>query len=478
MSSSIYFAVASTLASVNPDSSLFTKILNGQFRDASVAAASRADPAQPGATPDYASLQTYADVLLVLGQYEEAEDVYRRAQKSIRGEHRTMRAALSRNAGWQALFQNHLGTALKCFQRVVEDEDASAGQRLESLVGSVLVLFRLGRLDGVNALLATLREHAAHAHDKRWTRVAQVLSRDVVAQYKLRSCAELADHIYWHSATLEARTSAIVDAAPSQVDADAPPPPVGVLSRHSDYMNHLQTLARGNTAALTQIETHLRWSHGAGLAEYHREQRLEVALAALAGRLTQVAETMLHVFGDRPQQGSQHAHWYNELLYCESKVRQQQGRLQDYTQLYARYALQSLRHVRADSAAVPTVAAERAQPATDDISARLPGKYRRAYRYLIEHLERPDLSVREVANHIGVTERALQAAFKANLGYTPSQLIRNRRMEHIRNDLLEDETHASNVLRVANRWGVQHRSTLLNGYRELFNEAPSKTLAR
>jgi AraC-like DNA-binding protein len=140
--------------------------------------------------------------------------------------------------------------------------------------------------------------------------------------------------------------------------------------------------------------------------------------------------------------------------------------------------LQSLRHVRADSAAVPTVAAERTQPAADDISARLPGKYRRAYRYQIEHLEQSDLSVREVANHIGVTERALQAAFRTHLGYTPRQLIRNRRMERIRDDLLEDDTHASNLLRVANRWGVQHRSTLLNGYRGLFNEAPSQTLAR
>ncbi|NTZ83812.1 helix-turn-helix transcriptional regulator [Burkholderia metallica] len=475
MSSSIYFAVASTLASVDAESSLFTMMLNGQFRDASVAAAARAEPAGPGVAADYASLQTYADVLLVLGQYEEAEDAYRHAQKAIRGEHRTARAALSRNAGWQALFQNHLGTALKCFQRVSDDEDASAGQRLESLVGSVLVLFRLGRLDGVHALLTALHGQAARAQDARWVRVAYMLNRDIVDQYKLRSSAQLADHIYWHSAALETRSKGFDETLPAQPDDT---PPIGVLSRHADYLNHLRTLAGGAESALTRIETHLRWSQGAGLAEYHRELRLEVTLAALAGRLTHVAETTLHVFGERAFQGNQHAHWYNELLYCQSKLRQQQGRLQDYAQMYARYALQSLRHVRADSAAVPAVAAERAQPAADDISARLPGKYRRAYRYLVEHLERPDLSVREVASHIGVTERALQAAFKANLGYTPSQLIRTRRMEHIRHDLLEDDAHTSSVLRIANRWGVQHRSTLLNGYRQLFNEAPSETLAR
>jgi AraC-like DNA-binding protein len=146
--------------------------------------------------------------------------------------------------------------------------------------------------------------------------------------------------------------------------------------------------------------------------------------------------------------------------------------------MYARYALMSIKHVRADSVAMPAAISERASAPADDISARLPGKYRRAYRYLIEHLERPDLSVREVANHIGVTERALQAAFKTHLGYTPSQLIRSRRMEHIRDELLADDTHASSVLEVANRWGVQHRSTLLNGYRKQYNEAPSETLSR
>ncbi|HYS66520.1 MAG TPA: helix-turn-helix transcriptional regulator [Paraburkholderia sp.] len=476
MSSSIYFAVASTLASAEPASTFFTKMLAGQFRDALVVAAARADRAQPGIAPDYASLQAYADVQLVLGRHEDAEDTYRRAQKSIRGEHRTMRAALSRNAGWQALFQSHLGTALKCFKRVVEDDDASEGQRLESLVGSILVLFQLGRLDGVRALLTTLREQAAQARDSRWLRVAHVLSRDVITQYKLRSCAQLADHIYWHSATLEARSTDLDDVMTAAPADHAPS--IAVLTRHADYMNHLQALSRGSQAALAQIELHLRWSQGAGLDDYQRELRLGVTLASLAGKLPHIAETMLHVFGERPAHGSQHSHWYNEFLYCQAKVRQQQGRLQDYAQIYARYALQSLRHVRADSAAVPTAPAERAQPAADDISARLPGKYRRAYRYLIEHLERADLSVREVASHIGVTERALQAAFKANLGYTPSQLIRNRRMEHIREELLSDDTHAASVLRVANRWGVQHRSTLLNGYRQRFKEAPSETLER
>ncbi|MEW6343436.1 MAG: helix-turn-helix transcriptional regulator [Paraburkholderia sp.] len=475
MSASIYFAVASTLSSADAASTLFTKMLAGQFRDASAIAAAHADREQGSAGPDYASLQNYADVQLVLGRYEDAEDIYRRAQKSIRSEHGPMRAALSRNAGWQAFFQSHLSTALKCFKRVDDDADASLELRLESLVGSVLVLFQFGRLDGVRSRLEMLGTLAADAADSRWRRLAEVLRADLLAQYRMRSSAQLADHIYWHSAILELRAADLCEASPALPENT---PTIAALARRAEYLTHLQALSTGSHAGLGQIDTHLRWSQSAGLDDYHRELRLEVALAALAGNAPNVADTMLRMFGDGAMHGSQHAHWYMEYLYCQSKMRQQQGRLQDHSQMYARYALMSIKHVRADSVAMPAAISERASAPADDISARLPGKYRRAYRYLIEHLERPDLSVREVANHIGVTERALQAAFKTHLGYTPSQLIRSRRMEHIRDELLADDTHASSVLEVANRWGVQHRSTLLNGYRKQYNEAPSETLSR
>lgn len=475
MSSSIYFAVASTLSSADADSTFFAKMLAGQFRDASVVAAAHADREPGTASPDYLTLQNYADVQLVLGRYEDAEETYRRAQKSIRSEHGAMRAALSRNAGWQALFQSHLSTALKCFKRVDDDPDTSAELRLESLVGSVLVQFQLGHLDGVRNRLQRLGALAEQARDSRWRRLAEMLRADLLAQYRMRSSEQLADHIYWHSAILELRAADLCEGSSTQLDHV---PTIAALTRRADYLTQLQALSRGSHAGLQQIDTHLRWSQSAGLDDYHRELRLEVALAALAGNAPNVADSMLRMFGDGAMHGSQHAHWYLDYLYCQSKIRQQQGRLQDHSQMYARYALMSIKHVRADSIALPGVPAERTAAPADDISARLPGKYRRAYRYLIENLERADLSVREVASHIGVTERALQAAFKANLGYTPSQLIRNRRMEHIRDELLADDSHASSVLQVANRWGVQHRSTLLNGYRKQYNEAPSQTLSR
>ncbi|MGN6669126.1 MAG: helix-turn-helix domain-containing protein, partial [Trinickia sp.] len=111
-------------------------------------------------------------------------------------------------------------------------------------------------------------------------------------------------------------------------------------------------------------------------------------------------------------------------------------------------------------------------------SSRLPGKYRRAYRYMMDNLDQRDLSVREIASHIGVTERAIQAVFKNTLGLSPSQLIRRQRMERIRRNLVDEDGVVTSVLDVAKKWGVGHRSTLVNSYRQFFNETPSETLAR
>jgi transcriptional regulator GlxA family with amidase domain len=151
-------------------------------------------------------------------------------------------------------------------------------------------------------------------------------------------------------------------------------------------------------------------------------------------------------------------------------------------QLYSRYALTAMQCLRdASRALTPYTQRSRHQGEVldDDVAARLPAKYRRAYRYLLGNLERNDLSVREVAAEIGVTERALQSAFKNSLGATPTEIIRQQRMARIHAALQSGGAQSEQgVLDVASKWGVQNRSTLVNGYRRQFNEAPSETLKR
>src|ERR1700688_1908702 len=106
MFSTIYFAASSALAFDDTPADVSSKILNGQFMDAARQAAQLADedacPAQPG----YANLQIYADLELMLGRHEEAEETYRRAQKTIRHQRDGLRIASCRNTGWQAFFRN------------------------------------------------------------------------------------------------------------------------------------------------------------------------------------------------------------------------------------------------------------------------------------------------------------------------------------------------------------------------------------
>ncbi|WP_206956710.1 AraC family transcriptional regulator [Trinickia acidisoli] len=479
MFSTLYFAVASAL-SVNERFPAYTrKVIVGQLNEACSTAAAWSEPDGAGRDLDYIPLLAYGDAQLVLGRPVEAEETYRRAQRLIRDCRETMRIVSCRNAGWQAFFQHRFTTALTCFARIGGETHATAQQKMESLVGEILVLHQLGRLPAIDARVDSLKALAAQADDARWSALAGALVRDLRIQQRVRSADELHDHIYWRSIESDRPTAAA--GADEDLDAKAIAD-LPVVSARLAYLGRLQDFAEGRRDVADQLDEHLHWSSRTGVWAYHRGLCLEIAVAALAAGAPHTAESMLEQC--RVGQGQQpwHERWYLEYAYCLSKVRQRQGRIQEYAQLYGRYALASIRHVRADNVSMTAVTADSLQdtrqPTSDDVSTRLPGKYRRAYRYMMEHLDCPDLSVREMATHIGVTERAIQAAFKTYLGLSPSQLIRRQRMERIRNELTRDDGRSPGVLEVANRWGVQHRSTLVNGYRKVFHEAPSETLAR
>jgi AraC-like DNA-binding protein len=240
--------------------------------------------------------------------------------------------------------------------------------------------------------------------------------------------------------------------------------------------------ANGDRAAFARLLEHLNWARDEKLPDYLRTVRLEAALAAFAGAAPQFAETVLDPLinhcSPQPLTGQRQI----EYLYCYSKTRQHQGRVQEAWQLYSRYTLVAMQCLR-DSAHVHRPLGERgakvASAQLDDVGARLTGKYRRAYHFVLENLNRRDLSVREVAAEIGVTERALQNAFRSLLGLSPRELIRRERMERIRADLMNSAAQGDgSVLRAASRWGVENRSTLVHSYRKQFHEAPSETLER
>lgn len=478
MFSTLYFAAAAALANPSSNDAYAARVLDGRFAEAAALVAARCD-AEPGdAAADVRDIHAYADIQLVLGRFEEAEETFRRAQKLLRESRDQTRVMTCRNASWQAFFQNRFGIAQAGFRRIADDRAASVAQKLESLVGACVVMHHLGRAEDAMAALNVLDE-AARGADPRWPQLALALRTDLLLQYQIGRADALGDHVYWRSALADLPLSAFAETGAPAAGADAPP----LLRMRVDYMRQARALAAGDHAALARIDAHVSWCARTGLADYQRSVRLEVALAALAGCAPNVADTMIAPYRDAAGRCGSHVRWTLDYLYCAAKVREQQGRIRESSSLYARYALASVRHVRLDGAALaPALAIARcgthAGAPSDDVSARLPGKYRRAYRYLMERLDQRDLSVREIAAHIDVTERALQAAFKTYLGLSPSELIRRQRMERIRGELLSDAPRAASVLEIASRWGIQHRSTLVNGYRRMFDEAPSQTADR
>ncbi|MEQ5842591.1 helix-turn-helix transcriptional regulator [Paraburkholderia acidicola] len=474
MFSTVYFAASSVLACDGVPAALAARVLDGQLNEAVHLAASLAD--SDHAHDEYTALQIHADLELALGRHEEAEETYRKTQKAVRHSRDAMRVVSVRNAGWQACFRNQFHVALTCFRRVAEERCATPAQQLDSLIGATLVLFHLGCVQAACDRLAELAPLAAAHPDTRWTYLVEMLRRDLLAQHELHDAEPLGDHIYWRSVVTGSQTAL---GAPAVLAAGLSMP---LLDERLAYLGHLKSFAAGHTQERSALKTYASWSRKAGLADYHRSLCLEMALGAIAAHATAAAEELLEQSGAAALHGSQNARWYLDYLYCRAKIMQQQMRTQEFATLYGRYALASIQHVRADSVSLPAAAPEAAQsrstPRADDVSARLPAKYRRAYRYLMDHLDQKDLSVREVASQIGVTERAMQGAFRKHLGLSPSELIRRQRMERIRDELLDDDAPVARVLDVAKKWGVQHRSTLINGYRSVFNEAPSQTMGR
>lgn len=428
-------------------------------------------------------LQLHADMLTTLGIGDEAEEQYRRAQKILRGPRQAMRAVSCRNAGWQALFRHRLTTALSCFARVMEETGIDPLQVFDARFGIVCALNQLGHpRDAMNALeeLATLVESMSQGDADRFGEVVATLRYDLSVQRELRQAAGLGDHVYWHSEITDGMAGgAEAGEGVAALEAAAARISVPILRQRIEYLRDIRALVRGERSAMERITRHLQWAQQAGLQEYVRTTRLEAVLAALSCSATQLAESLIEPL-HRLDHATSTGHRQLEYLYCVAKLRQLQGRAPESMQFYSRYALLSMQCLRADAHAIaPFVSRTARRPQQlDDVGARLPAKYRRAYRYMQENLDRPDLSVRELAIEIGVTERALQTAFKNFLGLSPTELIRRQRMEKIRAELEDPFTSDRNILGAANKWGVQNRSTLVSSYRKQFNEVPSETLER
>jgi AraC-like DNA-binding protein len=106
-----------------------------------------------------------------------------------------------------------------------------------------------------------------------------------------------------------------------------------------------------------------------------------------------------------------------------------------------------------------------------------PKVIRHAAELIEEHACEP-LTVEDIAEAVGLSVRAMQDGFRKFLGTTPTQHLRDVRLERVHAELAEADPAITTVTDVAVRWGLLHPGRFSVQYRERFGESPSATLRR
>lgn len=97
--------------------------------------------------------------------------------------------------------------------------------------------------------------------------------------------------------------------------------------------------------------------------------------------------------------------------------------------------------------------------------------------YIARNLKR-DIDGEALAREARMSVRSLYALFERNVGTTPKNYIRKKRLERINACLNDPACHVRNVTEVAMDYGFLHLGRFSDSYRKQFGELPSDTLKR
>ena len=429
--------------------------------------------------------------MLACGQEEEAEELFQRLLKVYESVSRpTVRWHAALDQGMLLLRLNRPSRALECFNTVADDNRAPADVRIEAMAGAAMAMHRSGDSRTALQALDVARRLSDGVADRRVAHLVDALALEIAALQVARTSDALDDHALGTVYREGAGDAASHGILRQQLGAAA-----GTLAtllpfaaQRLQHLQHLLSREGNSVSAAAQVGQALAWLRERRLMALETESRIEAARVLIGRDALQAAGEVIAPLTANEQQAQRSRHG-QELAYCMARLYQHQGRAEDALRLYRRHAQLALLALRNEGgqklaprflgqpqpAAQGCTQAVTGVPAGDAARMRLPLRYRRAYQYIMEHLNDENLSVRQVAAHVDVTERALQLAFRTHLGMTPLELIRTCRMERIRDDLRQD-TGGRGVREVAARWGITNRSTLSNSYRLHFDETPAQTL--
>jgi AraC-like DNA-binding protein len=430
-----------------------------------------------GAERQAAIGQLVGRALLAADRAEDAEDLFQRLLKLYESISRaSVRWLSSLDQGALSLHVGRPGRAAEAWNLVADDEAAPAPLRVEAMAGLAAALYRLGEH---HRAMATLREAQRVCEEAQLAQLREAVQRlelELAARCRLDTAEGLND--YALAVTEQRSDGDTIESLCNELQGRIDASDGGrLVSYNAEGLRLMLSGEIRASAGRAQLQSVLRWLRDCGFAEREAGLRLDAAIAQLARDDAAGAVELLGALMQNEAMSQRHRH-ATELKYCRSRIHALHGRHDDALRAYKEYAREMLYRTMRERAHVPRsrFLERRLQLEEGDAAMfRLPLRYRRAYRFVMEHLGDSQLSIKQIAAHIDVTERALQMAFRKYLGMTPAELIRHHRMQGIRNDLT-DGAGTDGVLKTAARWGMANRSTLAHGYRQLFSESPTATL--
>jgi AraC-like DNA-binding protein len=349
-----------------------------------------------------------------------------------------------------------------------------ASKRCEGLAGMALVYLSLADIETSAMLIDQLIEISPENSD--WGLLGWMMKEDIQGLRKLHSFTSLRDHIYWHQSIFDHQISKTIGTDTGRYQKEG-------AELILCAMRLAQVAIRAGTSGPLSIQNlyhHYQWG-GRELSQSHVVNiRIEQAKIIIAHNQPQfLTQVMASIDRESLMSSPSYTDFQRlELCYCFSKLFRSQGDAARASEHYKNYLTLSANRIRLRAAVGDYCEAQIRKtntPTSDDVSARLPARYRRAYQYMQTHLDQNDLSVQAIADVIDVSARALQHAFKKYLGESPTEVLRRRRIEHVHGALLNVTNHTL-IMDIAKKFGINNRTTLSNEYRKLYAELPSRTL--
>lgn len=128
---------------------------------------------------------------------------------------------------------------------------------------------------------------------------------------------------------------------------------------------------------------------------------------------------------------------------------------------------------RAVNRRVATVVLSTFTRSRSDVENRL----REAIRFVHEHAHEP-ITVQDIGDAAGLSERGLQDLFRRRLAVTPMRYLREVRLDRVHREFTAPGPGIVTVRSVARHWQFAHLGRFAATYRARFGESPHETLAR